>query len=117
MPSSAANCFFATSTARSALGADRIMIERWQQWKSFSFLGISFRKFTRYFGISHAPNPVGQMPSWLDGRLALMIWINFAARAVSASPGDLARIEVGEAAWPHAFLAAVAGSAATHRLP
>jgi len=31
---------------------------------------------------------VGQMPSWLDGRLALMIWINFAAR----------RIEVGEAA-------------------
>ena len=49
------------------------------------------------------------MPSWLDGRLAFMIWINFAARAVSASPGDLARIEVGEAAWPHAFLAAVAG--------
>jgi hypothetical protein len=37
------------------------------------------------------------MPSWLDGRLALMIWINFAARAVSASPSDLARIEVGEA--------------------
>jgi hypothetical protein len=57
------------------------------------------------------------MPSWLDGRLSLMIWINFAARAVSASPGDLARIEVGDAAWPHAFLAAVAGSAATHRLP
>jgi hypothetical protein len=39
------------------------------------------------------------MPSWLDGRLSLMIWINFAARAVSASPGDLARIEVGEAAY------------------
>jgi hypothetical protein len=57
------------------------------------------------------------MPSWLYSRLALMIWINFASRAVSASPGDLARIEVAEAALAHAFLAAVAGSAATRRLP
>ena len=42
-----ANFFFAASIALSRVRADRMMIERWQQRKSFSFLGISLMKHTR----------------------------------------------------------------------
>jgi hypothetical protein len=41
------NRFFAASTALSRVRADRMRIERWQQRKSFSFLGISLMKHTR----------------------------------------------------------------------
>jgi hypothetical protein len=47
MPSSLANRFFAASIALSGVRADRMMIERWQQRKSLSFLGISLMKHTR----------------------------------------------------------------------
>jgi hypothetical protein len=40
MPSSLTNRFFAASIALSEVRADRMMIERWQQRKSFSFRGI-----------------------------------------------------------------------------
>jgi hypothetical protein len=55
MPSSLANRFFPASTARSRLRADRMMIERWQQWKSLSFLGISLMKLP---GICRPPDPL-----------------------------------------------------------
>jgi hypothetical protein len=47
MPSSLANFFFAASIALSEVRADRMTIERWQQRKSFSFLGISLMKDTQ----------------------------------------------------------------------
>jgi hypothetical protein len=47
MPSISMNCFFAASAAHSGLGADGMMIDRWQQRKSLLFLGISLMKHTR----------------------------------------------------------------------
>jgi len=47
MPSSLANFLFAASIALSDVRADRMIIERWQQRKSFSFLAISLMKDTR----------------------------------------------------------------------
>jgi hypothetical protein len=47
MPSSLANRFFAASIAVSEVRADQMIIERWQQRKSFSFVGISLMKHTR----------------------------------------------------------------------